>query len=74
MVKAEESEGTGSNVVDDVCVWFGLQAEPNHHNHNLAPGQIFGARLSQATIDHLGISTLILLLSLALDNRIESSS
>ena len=29
-----------------VCVWFGLQSAPNHHNHNLAPGPIFGARLT----------------------------
>lgn len=29
-----------------VCVRFGLQSAPTHHNHSLAPGPIFGDRLS----------------------------
>ena len=26
-------------------LWFGLTLVPNHHNHNLAPGPIFGVHL-----------------------------
>jgi hypothetical protein len=29
-----------------VCVRFGLQSAPTHHNHSLASGPIFGVRLS----------------------------
>ena len=31
-----------------VCVRFGLQSAPTHHNHSLAPGPIFGDRLTTA--------------------------
>jgi hypothetical protein len=33
-----------------VCVRFGLQSAPTHHNHSLASGPIFGVRLTGGSV------------------------